>query len=656
MPSDIGALNEAIAHHTISPKIQAIKVPYGLGAVAIQKLEKGTPFLSIPLSDVLSVDSNDYKLVNGWCKKHNLNFIETTTLVLTLLKLMKSPSSLSIVWSIWISNLPQDLDFFPLFWSEEKLYLIEGTRLHTELTILKQKLQSYWTSIEPHIDQLTEQETTFADFLAAFSLFWSRCFLVKVDDRTMPVMVPFADLMNHDKSSDVYIEYSDGYLKYCSDSEIPEGQEVFFNYGNKPIAAFLLSYGFVPCDSIDTLIFTPPMEDSYAEIARDDCIDDQSKVQYLMHQIMSQRLGYRDRMGFVLADDINTLSVMRILLATPEEIYEIFQHEDLFEQLKQPLSISTELAISKYLSEFAVQTKHHLDVLLANQDLVGDLRTYVQSQHKLALDALSWLSSRYHYFYSLSKPSDTIFKSSGEIQSIKSVDGISTLTSNIDAWTPILSLDNTQFIIHGSEIAVAENFEDYVVDRCSSIELAFEFDSPLKQDPESLEQDLPEEALTTLSEYIFACRPDATEGALYYGYCNSLLFLQKIPMKSSFITINIPSVDLRVRCSQLPIIFKDNTIQILSPFDLSKGDTLNALSPRYQHYFVNPQVRLYCGLECNADSKPILISIDENDSVHYNTPLSPIQTRFNEMRETLQLKKMPNVSKVSSLKSFISSL
>ena len=76
----------------------------------------------------------------------------------------------------------------------------------------------------------------------------SRVFSVYIDDLCTSVMVPLADMINHNDPHHASWDFDDSRQLFCftAVNEIKRGQEMTISYGDKWNVLFLMNYGFIP--------------------------------------------------------------------------------------------------------------------------------------------------------------------------------------------------------------------------------------------------------------------------------------------------------------------------------------------------------------------------------------------------------------------------
>jgi len=76
----------------------------------------------------------------------------------------------------------------------------------------------------------------------------SRIFRMYINGEQTNGMVPYADMLNHQRSSKAVVRYYcdkwKGFILEAAAS-IPKGEQIFDNYGSKCNSRFFLNYGFI---------------------------------------------------------------------------------------------------------------------------------------------------------------------------------------------------------------------------------------------------------------------------------------------------------------------------------------------------------------------------------------------------------------------------
>lgn len=83
-------------------------------------------------------------------------------------------------------------------------------------------------------------------FAEAWTKVRSRVFGVDIQGQRKNVMVPIADMLNHDERFNVSWKYSDEHGAFVMHAirDIRRGEELLDSYGNKEKSQFLVQYGF----------------------------------------------------------------------------------------------------------------------------------------------------------------------------------------------------------------------------------------------------------------------------------------------------------------------------------------------------------------------------------------------------------------------------
>ncbi|WIA32213.1 hypothetical protein OEZ86_003062 [Tetradesmus obliquus] len=163
-------------------------------------------------------------------------------------------SSSSAAWAPYIGVLPRNPIGTVLDWSQKDVdTLLAGSGLASTAAMIRIGAQLVWQDLQPLLTAATQQGLCPADMFSKADIYWaigicmSRS--VRLADRgDQVVLVPFADLLNHEPSCEAYLlwEEQQQAVVLRPDRDYSPGQQVFISYGPKSSGELLLSYGFCP--------------------------------------------------------------------------------------------------------------------------------------------------------------------------------------------------------------------------------------------------------------------------------------------------------------------------------------------------------------------------------------------------------------------------
>ena len=184
-------------------------------------------------------------------------------------------------WQAFITTLPEKYDTL-FFWTEQELAVLAGSRLLAECTEQRSHLKQFYDDLHPklcsaHPDVFGGDVFTFENMLWARAVFDSRAFIIKIGDKEMTTLVPYAEYINHScHSGHVSFRRFDeesGCLVLESLGKGVAGTQAFMNYGPMQNSDLLLGYGFAVEDNqLETCVLDVDIQDEedplYAEKSR----------------------------------------------------------------------------------------------------------------------------------------------------------------------------------------------------------------------------------------------------------------------------------------------------------------------------------------------------------------------------------------------------
>ncbi|KAL3837869.1 hypothetical protein ACJIZ3_022460 [Penstemon smallii] len=148
-------------------------------------------------------------------------------------------------WEPYISLLPQPEDLHStVFWSNDELKMIQPSALYKETLRQKTQIEEDFFSVKLAFDQFPDgfQVVTLQEFTYAYGLVTSRAW----GSSRGVSMIPFADFLNHDCSSEAYVLSDEGkqHSEVIADRNYASGDQVMIRYGKFSNATLLLDFGF----------------------------------------------------------------------------------------------------------------------------------------------------------------------------------------------------------------------------------------------------------------------------------------------------------------------------------------------------------------------------------------------------------------------------
>ena len=147
-------------------------------------------------------------------------------------------------WKYYIDFFPADYSSFPVFYGEKEYNYLKGTQFLESIEDEIRSLKHDYKILVNEISGFSKYDFNF--YKKIREVVTSRVFGVKIGGKSNTILVPYADLLNHQRPVQTYWDFNDTsnafYIK--SESNIMKGNEVFDSYGIKSNKNFLLYYGF----------------------------------------------------------------------------------------------------------------------------------------------------------------------------------------------------------------------------------------------------------------------------------------------------------------------------------------------------------------------------------------------------------------------------
>ncbi|KAK6158748.1 hypothetical protein DH2020_006062 [Rehmannia glutinosa] len=231
----------------ISSALAIGKSSYGRTLYAAEYIQTGDCILKVPYSVQLTPDNLPPEITSLLGDEVS-NVAKVALLILHEKRLGHNSE-----WAPYISRLPQPEELHStIFWSDEELEMIRPSALYEETLSQKTQIQKEFFAVKSAFDQFPDQclDVTFQEFSYAYGLVTSRAW----ESSRGVSMIPFADFLNHDGTSDAYVlsNESKKHSEVIADNDFAPGDEVLIRYGKFSNATLLLDFGFtVSCNSYD---------------------------------------------------------------------------------------------------------------------------------------------------------------------------------------------------------------------------------------------------------------------------------------------------------------------------------------------------------------------------------------------------------------------
>ncbi|KAL0323985.1 UNVERIFIED_CONTAM: hypothetical protein Scaly_2365600 [Sesamum calycinum] len=171
---------------------------YGRGLYAAKDIETGDCLLKVPYSVQLSSDNLPVEITCLLGDEVG-NVAKVALLILHEKKLGQNSE-----WAPYISCLPQAGDLHStIFWSNDELAMIQPSALYEETLRQKAQIEKDFCAVKLVFDQFPRhfRDVTLHEFTYAYGLVTSRAWGSSRDVS----MIPFADFLNHDGTSEAYV-------------------------------------------------------------------------------------------------------------------------------------------------------------------------------------------------------------------------------------------------------------------------------------------------------------------------------------------------------------------------------------------------------------------------------------------------------------------
>ena len=214
---------------TIPPKTEIIYIPYKL----------------------LITNNLDNKYCTSLGK--NITTLDNHRLLQLAMYILSTIDDKDNFYQPYYNILPEDISHLPLFWEEDTLNLLEGSDFLKDIKGRKKMLSNEYQEICA-LSDLFSNEISLEDWLWARSIVASRNFSISVNGDNQSALVPLADMLNHYRPAETHWGYDNskqGFTMTTTKNIKPQAQ-VMDSYGRKSNRKFLLHYGFVMDNNIES--------------------------------------------------------------------------------------------------------------------------------------------------------------------------------------------------------------------------------------------------------------------------------------------------------------------------------------------------------------------------------------------------------------------
>ncbi|KAJ3685654.1 hypothetical protein LUZ61_014818 [Rhynchospora tenuis] len=236
----------------------------GRSLFASKPIEAGDCILEIPFSAHISADNLPLEMM-----ALIPNEIDSQSLVAVAL-LAEQKLGQKSDWAPYVNCLPCLGEMHnSIFWSKEELEMIRPSFVYRETIDLRKQFEKDFLALKTAMENFPDLfgNVQLENFLHARALVSSRAWEIIKG----VAMIPFADFLNHDVSSDsvLLINVKKQRDEVVADRNYAVGDEVFIRYGKFSNATLLLDFGFtlpVNCyDQVRIFMYVPSDDPLYAE-------------------------------------------------------------------------------------------------------------------------------------------------------------------------------------------------------------------------------------------------------------------------------------------------------------------------------------------------------------------------------------------------------
>jgi hypothetical protein len=222
----------------------------GFGFRAASAIAQGAVLCSIPIRLAFSALSARTSPTLGPLLQRVSGLRDDDVIALLLLH-ERARGAASARWP-HLASLPAAYDA-TVCWSADELRELEGSPLGAETTLLLAQTAADFAELQtallaPHPELWPAGACALEDYRWALATIWSRAMDLPVGERTMRVVVPWADLHNHDPALPVCHahERTSNAVVVLAGRDFQRGDAVCINYGRLSAAAALRLHGFIP--------------------------------------------------------------------------------------------------------------------------------------------------------------------------------------------------------------------------------------------------------------------------------------------------------------------------------------------------------------------------------------------------------------------------
>jgi histone-lysine N-methyltransferase SETD3 len=216
------------------------------GVHSYEPIHASEEFLWVPKKLIITSQMGKETAIGQKIRKSGVKVSWDYLLYITLFLLIQQKDTNSF-WKPYMDVYPRSTGNFPMFFTKEEQDLLEGTPMKSHIPRELQEIREEYNAIVQAVPEFGQ--FSFEDYAKNKTLTISRIFFVKIHGENERIMVPLADMFNHhyEKVGQTYWQFKDAQDAFIvhAQKDIPLGDAICENYGQKPNYRFLFYYGFL---------------------------------------------------------------------------------------------------------------------------------------------------------------------------------------------------------------------------------------------------------------------------------------------------------------------------------------------------------------------------------------------------------------------------
>jgi histone-lysine N-methyltransferase SETD3 len=211
------------------------------GVVAARAIAADDPLVEIPRDRLINAATALDRLAQRQMRTGVEHAAEVTQLAAWLLVEARDPGS---SFQPYLETLPRELRQFPILAAPEEVALLDGSLTGAMLEYQRAELKAEHARLAGEAPWFGA--IGFDEYVWARMCVMSRTFKLTIDGVEGRVLVPFIDMLNHERAANTRWQYDgDGRVfRLIAQRAYRPGEEVCCSYGPKPNLYLLLNYGF----------------------------------------------------------------------------------------------------------------------------------------------------------------------------------------------------------------------------------------------------------------------------------------------------------------------------------------------------------------------------------------------------------------------------